>query len=390
MNVKTSYPTSRVNPGSTSEFSFLDLKAQFAGIREEILSAVSEVLESQHFILGPEVSAFEQEVAQYVGSKFAIGCASGSDALLLALMALGIGPGDEVITVPFTFVATAGSIARLGAVPVFVDINPDTFNLDPGSLGAAITRKTKAIVPVHLFGLAAEMDAILKIANHHGIPVVEDAAQAIGSEYRGRRVGGIGTMGCFSFFPSKNLGGAGDGGLVTTNDAELASRLRILRVHGSRSKYQYEVLGMNSRLDAIQAAILRVKLPHLDSWVDGRRSKAAQYRRLFAEYGVTNNVSLPVEPEHCRHAYNLFTIRVGQRDALREHLGNRGIPVEVYYPFPLHLQPAFAKLGYEPGTLPHSELASTQVVSLPVFPEMSSDQQDAVVSVIADFFSRHN
>src|SRR5579864_1207022 len=369
-------------------FPFLDLKAQFSPIREEIMSAVTRVLESQHFILGLEVSAFEQEAASYLGCKYAVGCASGSDALTLALMALGIGQGDEVITVPFTFVATAGSIARLGATPVFVDIDGDTYNIDPAALEAAITPKTKAIMPVHLFGLAADMNPILEIARCHGLPVVEDAAQAIGAEYKGTKVGNFGVMSCFSFFPSKNLGGAGDGGLVTTDDPQRAQRLKLLRSHGSRSKYEYEILGVNSRLDAIQAAILRVKLLYLDDWAEARRRNAERYRELVSQFGLDRRISTPPEPVGYKHVYNQFTIRTKQRDDLREFLRSNGIPTEIYYPFPLHLQPAFAGLSYKPGSMPNSEAASVEVLSLPIFPELSSEQQESVMSSISEFCER--
>jgi len=367
-------------------FQFLDLKAQFSPIREEIMAAVTRVLESQHFILGPEVSAFEQEAASYLRCKYAVGCASGSDALMLALMALGIGRGDEVITVPFTFVATAGSIARLGATPVFVDIDSDTYNIDPAALEAAITVRTKAIMPVHLFGLAADMDGILEVARRHSLPVIEDAAQAIGAEYKGKKVGNFGVISCFSFFPSKNLGGAGDGGLITTDDAQLAQRLKLLRAHGSRSKYEYEILGVNSRLDAIQAAILRIKLTYLDDWTEGRRRNAVRYRDLASQFGLDARIGLPAELVGYKHVYNQFTIRVKQRDDLREFLSSNGIPTEIYYPFPLHLQPAFAGLGYKPRSMPASETASLEVLSLPIFPELSGEQQESIMSSISEFF----
>lgn len=370
------------------KFPFLDLKAQFAPIRDEILAAVTRVLDSQHFILGPEVAAFEQEAADYLGCKFAVGCASGSDALLLSLMALGVGAGDEVVTVAFTFVATAGAIARLGAVPVFVDIDPTTYNLDPAALERAITKKTKAILPVHLFGLPAEMNAIMDVARRHGVPVVEDAAQAIGSEYHGKKAGTIGAIGCFSFFPSKNLGGAGDGGLVVTDDGDLARLLRLLRVHGSRAKYEYERLGLNSRLDAIQAAILRVKLAHLDDWAEDRRRNAARYCDLFLQAELDGSVCLPIEPPGSRHVYNQFTIRAPERDALRDFLTGSGLPTEIYYPFPLHLQPAFAGLNYKPGALFQTEQASREVLSLPVFPELTVDKQESVVAAVGEFFAR--
>lgn len=369
-------------------FPFLDLRAQHAAIKDEITSALGRVLDSQHFILGPEVQELEKELAGLIGCSFALGCASGSDALLLALMALGVSSGDEVVTTPFTFVATAGSIARLQAKPVFVDIDPITYNLDWKQLEAAITPRTKAIVPVHLFGLAAEMGEIMRIARAHGLPVIEDAAQAIGSRYRGQMAGNIGSCGCFSFFPSKNLGGAGDGGLVTSNDPELADRLSLLHVHGSRGKYRYEIIGFNSRLDALQAAILRVKLKHLAGWTELRRRNAARYRQLFAAAGLLDRVTLPTEPDGSYHVYNQFVIRVGSRDALRDHLREEGIPTEVYYPLPLHLQPAFESLGYQSGSLPYSEQASREVLALPIYSELTEEQQSAVVSCIAEYYSR--
>lgn len=364
---------------------FLDLKAQFATIREEIQDAVARTLESQQFILGPEVEAFEKEVGALTECSFSIGCASGSDALILALLALEIGPGDEVITAPFTFFASAGSIARVGAKPVFVDIDPQTFNLSPQAIPSAITPRTRAIMPIHLFGLSADMNKIHKVASAHRLPVVEDAAQAIGARYEGHPIGSLGLMGCFSFFPSKNLGGAGDGGMIITNDATLAGRLRLLHLHGARDKYEYELLGMNSRLDALQAAILRVKLRHLDGWAAARRRNADRYRELFREFHLESAVRLPIEPNDFTHVYNQFTIRSKNRDNLREHLRFRGIPSEIYYPKPLHLQAAFAYLGYKAGQFPDSEAASREVLSLPIYPELTEDQQRVVVSAIADF-----
>ena len=373
-------------------FPFLDLKAEYALMKAEIQDAVGKVLESQLFIMGPQVRELEAEVASLVGCKFALGCASGSDALLLALMALDIDSGDEVITQPFTFVATAGSIARLKAKPVFVDIDPETNNLDARQLESAITGKTRAIMPVHLFGLPADMDAITRIAKAHGVPVIEDAAQSIGSQYRGKNVGNIGEFGCFSFFPSKNLGGAGDGGLITTNDPILAERLAVLRDHGSRKKYHYDLIGMNSRLDTLQAAILLVKLKYLDKFNQARRRNADRYADLFKQAGVGKWVSLPVQPEGRRHVYHQFVIRVqqqdGQRDELRDYLRARGIPTEIYYPAPLHLQPAFAYLGYGAGAFPQAEEASRQVLALPIFPQMTEEQQKLVFKTIADFFDR--
>jgi dTDP-4-amino-4,6-dideoxygalactose transaminase len=367
-------------------FPFFDLKAQYAQIRDEVQAAVACVFESQHFIYGPEVAAFEQEIAAVAGTKFAIGCASGSDALLLALMALGIGPGDAVITPPFTFVATAGSIARLGARPVFVDIEPGTFNLDPQKIERAITPRTRAIMPVDLFGLIADMDPIVSIAARHGVAVIEDAAQSIGATYHGRPAGSMGPMGCFSFYPTKNLGGAGDGGLITTNDPELARRLKLLHEHGSPKRYEYEVLGMNSRLDALQAAVLRVKLRHLEEWTVARIRNADRYRTLFAQSSCSGRVIVPETVAGCRHVFNQYVIRVPQRDELRQHLQQAGIQTEIYYPYPLHLQPAFAGLGHKRGDFPETEHACAEVLALPIYPELTAQQQGSVVEGIADFY----
>lgn len=371
-------------------FPFLDLKAEYATIKEQTLAAVQSVLESQQFIMGPEVEKLEAEVARFVGCTFAIGCASGSDALLLSLIAVGVDSGAEVITTPFTFVATAGSIARLGAKPVFVDIDPKTYNFDCRQLEGAFTRNTKAIIPVHLFGLPAEMGAVMEIARAHRAAVIEDAAQAIGSRYHDKYVGNIGACGCFSFFPSKNLGGAGDGGLITTNDPEFADQLAVLRNHGSRERYHYELLGMNSRLDALQAAILRVKFSHLDRWTGARRQNAARYRQLFKEAGLGERIGLPIEPPGLVHVYHQFVIRTTRRDELRDHLRNSGIPSEIYYPVPLHLQPAFAYLGYGSGSFPQAEAASREVLALPIFPTMTEAQQKSVVDAIAEFFAGTN
>jgi len=350
------------------------------------MASVAQTMESQHFILGPEVDQFEAEVARFIGASTAVGCASGSDALSLALMAWNLQAGDEVITTPFTFVATAGSIARLGAKPVFVDIDPDTYNLDVSQIDAAISPRTRAIMPVHLFGLSAELKPILETASRRGLAVIEDAAQAIGARYDGQMVGNLGTVGCFSFFPSKNLGGAGDGGMVTTNEESIAGRLRLLRVHGSSKKYYYEVLGVNSRLDALQAAILRVKLKYLPQWTEARREHADYYRALFADKELENEVRLPIEPPNCFHVYNQFTLRVQKRDQLREYLTANGIPTEVYYPYPLHLQPAFAYLGCRSGQYPRAEAASREVVALPIYPELTHEQQELVVETVARFY----
>ena len=380
--------TQSSSPAAKPQFPFLDLKAQHARIRSEVMDAVSRVMDSQHFILGPEVDALEKEIAKFLNVNYAIGCASGSDALLLALMALGVGEGDEVITTPFTFGATGGAIARLGAKPVFVDIDPVTYNIDPTRVEAAITPRTKAIMPVHLFGLSAEMGKLREIADRHKLPVIEDAAQAIGSQYHGTAIGGLGTIGCFSFFPSKNLGCAGDGGLMTTNDKAVAERLKILRVHGCRTKYQYEVIGANSRLDAMQAAILRVKLPHLPAWTQERQRNASRYERLFQEAGLTKHVGLPTTPVDCVHVYNQYVIRVEQRDALRESLRQDGIPTEIYYPHSLHTEPAYSHLGYREGDFPQSEAAARQTLALPIFSELTEEQQRSVVASIGNFYQR--
>jgi dTDP-4-amino-4,6-dideoxygalactose transaminase len=380
-------PTPRDSSTLVLEVPLLDLKAQFATIQEEVMAAIARVMSSQRFILGGEVDELEAEIASLVGVRFAVGCASGSDALILALMTLGIGAGDEVITTPFTFFASAGAIARVGARPVFIDINSASYNLDSAAISRAITGRTKAIMPVHLFGLAAEMDEIMRVADAHGIPVIEDAAQAISAEYGGRTLGSIGQLGCFSFFPTKNLGGAGDGGMITTSDEALATRLRMLRVHGERTKYHYEVLGVNSRLDALQAAILRAKLRHLSDWNSARRRNADRYRRLFAVYKLSDCVVAPIETTGAFHVYHQFTIRVQRRDALRDFLKQQGVGTEIYYPLPLHEQPAFAYLGYRKGDFPHSEAASAEVLSLPIYPELTEQQQEYVVAQIARFIA---
>lgn len=383
----TSASVAKSSPAVPLQFDFLDLKAQFAEIRREVMAALTRVMESQIFILGKEVQSFEEEFASAFNARFAVSCASGSDALVLALMAAGIGPGDEVITTPFTFVATAGSIARVGARPVFVDIDPITFNMHPDGISAAATSRTRAIMPVHLFGLSTDLTPVVEVARQSGWIIVEDAAQAVGARYKDDYVGNFGHFGCFSFFPSKNLGGAGDGGMVTAQDPELAERLRVLRVHGSRKKYHHEILGTNSRLDALQAAVLRVKLHHLEQWTLGRQRRARRYRELFDQFGLSNMVAVPPEPsQEYFHVYNQFSIRCPERDQLREHLRSHGIPTEVYYPLPLHLQPAFSYLGYKSGQFPQAELVSNQVLALPVFPELTEAQQESVVEAIAKFY----
>ncbi len=374
----------------------LDLQAQYATIRDEVRAAIDRVFESQQFVLSSEVQALEEEIARYSQTKFAIGCASGSDALLLALMSCDVGDGDEVITTPLSFFATASAITRLGARPVFVDVDPQTYNLNSSLVAEAITARTKAIVPVHLYGQCAEMDPLIELSRQGcrhtdvgspEIPIIEDAAQAIGAEDHGRRAGSMGTIGCFSFYPSKNLGGAGDGGMLVTNDLDHARRLHMLRVHGEERKYHHRVIGLNSRLDALQAAVLRVKLPHLDAWTLARQRKAQQYELMFSDAGLTERIGLPFVRSGTRHIFHQFVIRVrdGRRDALREHLRARGVGTDVYYPVPLHLQECFAFLGYEKGDFPIAEAAAQETLALPVYPELTPDQQDYVVSSIKDF-----
>lgn len=370
----------------SSSIPLLDLKAQHATIRAEVLTELTRVIDAQSFILGPEVERLEHAVRTYSTSACAVGCASGSDALRLALMALDIGPGDEVLTVPYSFFATAGSIVHTGARPVFVDIEPATFNMNPALLEEVLRShpKVKAIIPVHLFGAAADMDPILEIAARHGIPVVEDAAQAIGAEYKGRRCGSIGRIGCFSFYPSKNLGGYGDGGMLTTDDVELERRLRALRVHGGLTKYVHEWVGLNSRLDALQAVVLCVKLRHLDAWTARRQANAARYRELLGASAAP--VTLPAAaPSSTRHIYNQFVIRSEHRDELQAFLRQRGIGSDIYYPIPLHLQRCFADLGYREGDFPESERAARESLALPVYPELPPDDLAWVCQSIADF-----
>ena len=368
----------------------LDLKAQYATIRDEVRAAVDAVLESQMCILGATVADCEAALAEYCNCPHAVAVSSGSDALLISLMAENVGRGDEVITTPYTFFATVGAIARLGATPVFVDIDPETYNIDPAGVADRITTKTKAVIPVHLYGQCADMDPIMEAADARGVPVIEDAAQAIGSEYKGRRAGSIGRYGCFSFFPSKNLGAAGDGGLVTTRDDDVDERLRVLRAHGSKPKYYHSLIGGNFRCDALQAAIVAVKLRHLDGWTAGRQSNAARYRRLFDEAGLVADdlVRLPVERDGYRHIYNQFVIRVPRRDALRAYLKEQKIGNEVYYPVPLHLQKCFDYLGCKEGDFPESEKAARETLALPIYPELSDQQAERVVECIGKFFGK--
>jgi len=366
----------------------LDLQAQYRPIRDEILAAMTRVADSQRFIMGPEIDALEQELAAMLGIRHAITVSSGTDALLLALMALDITAGDEVITPTYSFFATAGCVSRLGGRPVLVDIDPVTFNIDVEQAIAAITPRTKAIMPVHLFGQSADLDPILDAAGRAGIAVVEDAAQAIGATYHARPLGGLGAFGCFSFFPSKNLGAFGDAGLVTTNDDALADRARLLRTHGMRPKYYHHVVGANFRMDALQAAILRVKAPYLPAWTDARRANAATYRDLFGAADVGGRVTLPVEAPGCRHIYNQFVIRTPERDALKSHLDAEGIGNEIYYPVPFHLQPCFADLGYAAGAFPHAERAAADSLAIPIYGELTRVQQERVVSAIGSFVHR--
>lgn len=368
----------------------LDINRQNQPLRGPVLDAVAGVCDSGAFLFGPAVKELEEAVADYCGVEHAIGCASGSDALLLAMMALGIGPGDEVILPSFTFFATAGSVWRLGAKPVFADLIPETFNINPEDVARKVTPATKAIIPVHLFGQSADMAALGAIADEHGLDLVEDAAQAIGASFDGKPVCGIGRVGCISFYPTKNLGGFGDGGMMTTNDAELADKIRVLCNHGQRPRYTHHYVGVNSRLDTIQAAVLGVKLPELDKYAAARGRHAAIYNEAFA--GLDGRVVTPSAAEGCGHVWNQYTIRVksgraegNRRDALQQSLAERQIGSAIYYPIPLHLQPCFAPLGHEPGDLPHSEAAAEEVLSLPVFPEMTANEQSRVIDAVKAF-----
>lgn len=368
----------------------LDLKAQYSSIKSEVEAALAEVMESQHFILGPKVEQCEQKIARYCGCSYGVGVSSGSDALLACLMAENIGPGDEVITTPYTFFATVGAIARVGATPVFVDINPTTYNLDASLVASKVSPKTRAIIPVHLYGQMADMDAVMSVAQKHGLAVIEDAAQAIGAERKGRRAGSIGHYGCLSFFPSKNLGAAGDGGMVVTNDASRAEKLKCLRAHGSKPKYHHRIIGGNFRLDALQAAVVSAKLPHLDEWTAARQRNARKYDQLFSEAGLTKadnarqHVVLPTVTEG-RHIFNQYVIRVSSRDPLQAALKNKGIGTEVYYPIPMHLQECFAYLGHGAGSYLESERAAKETLALPVYPELSDAQLSYVVGSIREF-----
>ncbi|HEV3137169.1 MAG TPA: DegT/DnrJ/EryC1/StrS family aminotransferase [Pirellulales bacterium] len=383
----TSAPSSMVTSPSAG-VPLLDVQRQYQAIGHEIAQAIERVCDSGRFVLGPDCEQLEQSLAAYCHVPHAIACASGSDALLLALMAYDIGPGDEVLMPSYTFFATAAAAWRLGAKPVFVDLDPITFNLAPHLLEGLITPATKAIIPVHLYGQCADMRSILAIAGRHQVPVIEDAAQAVGAEYDGRRAGSWGAVGCLSFYPTKNLGGFGDGGLLTTGDAALADKLRLLRTHGMRPRYYHEVVGINSRLDSLQAAVLNVKLPYLEGWTVGRQDNAKRYTELFALCGMDRVLGLPRIAPLCRHVWNQYVIRVpdGRRDALRAYLAERKIGTEIYYPVPLHLQDCFSTLRYERGSLPESERAAEETLALPIFPELTAAEQQTVVREIAAFF----
>jgi len=363
----------------------VDLKAQYETIKEEVNKAIQDVLESQIFILGPKVKELEDKISTYCNVKYGIGVSSGSDAILLALMAIGIDCEDEVITTPFTFFATAGSVSRLGATPVFVDIDPMTYNINPHLIEEKITDKTKAIIPVHLYGQCADMDPILDVAKKHNLYVIEDAAQAIGATYKGRKAGSMGHIGCLSFFPTKNLGGYGDGGMLLTNSPELAEKLNILRVHGSKPKYYHSIIGCNSRLDAIQASVLLAKLKYLDSWNEARRHNAEVYNTLFKGIDLTT----PYAESFNYHIYNQYVIKLKNgRDRLRDDLKDAGIGTEIYYPVPLHLQKCYSDLGYKLGDFPASEEASANTIALPIYPELTNEQQEQVVNVICNSLDR--
>ena len=363
----------------------LDIPLSYEAVLADVEKNINEVIRSGYFILGPVVEELERQIAAYCGAKYAVGVSSGTDALLISLMAAGIGEGDEVITTPFTFFATAGSISRLGAKPVFVDIEPSTFNINPKHIEKNITNKTRAIIPVHLYGQCADMDPILDLAKKNNLAIIEDAAQAIGSKYKGGGAGSLGDYGCFSFFPTKNLGGFGDGGMVTMASEELYEQVKTLRVHGSNNKYYHKVIGGNFRLDAIQAAVVLAKLKFLDQCTEKRRSNAQTYDRLFKEKGATDSLTLPQEIIP-RHVYNQYIVRVKEkRDELRSFLGGKNIATEIYYPLPLHLQDCFASLGYKKGDFPESEKAADEIIALPIFPELTTDQLEYVAASISQF-----
>jgi dTDP-4-amino-4,6-dideoxygalactose transaminase len=368
---------------AVTQVPLLDLQAQYRPIRDEILATLTRVCDSQRFIMGPEIDGLERELAAMLEVKHAVGVASGTDALLIAMMALGIGQGDEVVTSTYSFFATAGCVARLGATPVFVDIDPATCNIDPAGVAAAITPRTKAIIPVHLYGQSADLEPILAAAATAGVPVIEDACQAIGARYQGRPVGGLGLFGCFSFFPSKNLGAFGDGGLVTTQDDAIAASLRRLRVHGADQQYYHTVVGGNFRLDALQAAVLRVKLPHLAAWSEARRRNADRYRELFTRRGLAGRVGLPVAREDCHHIYNQFVVRLPQRDAVKAYLDAHKVGNAIYYPVPFHRLECFAHLRAPLDAFPHADRAAAETLALPIYGELTGAQQEYVVDTVA-------
>lgn len=365
----------------------VELVRQYQEIRGDIDSGIRSVLEKGVFILGENVTGFEEEAAVYCGAKYAVGVANGTDALELSLKAMGIGAGDEVITTPFTFIATTEAVCVNGARPVLVDIEADTYNIDPALIEKKITQKTKAVIPVHLFGHPCDMDAIMAIAERHGLKVIEDCAQAIGAEFGSRRVGGFGDIGCFSFFPSKNLGCYGDGGMVITNDKALADKIRMLRVHGQADKYRHQIEGRNSRLDELQAAILRVKIKHIDRWNDARRRNARLYNDIFKDLRLDSKLETPIERKHCKHVYNIYNVRTKNRDGLKDFLASRQVATAVYYPIPLHLQKVYESLGYKKGDFPVSERACLEVLALPVFPELKEEEIKFVLNAISDFLS---
>ncbi len=365
----------------------LDLRPQYLAIKDEIDEAIRRVVESQRFILGPEVEGLENEIARYCGCKYAVGVSSGTDALLMSLMSLGVSRGDEVITTPFTFFATIGSIMRVGATVVLADIQPETFNIDPSHVRKLITKKTKAIIPIHLFGQCAEMDTLSRIADETNIPLIEDAAQAIGAEFNGRRAGSMGTFGCFSFYPSKNLGAFGDAGIITCNDAALAERLRIIRNQGTEQRYNHTLLGGNFRLDAVQAAVLRVKLKYLEVWTEQRRANAAYYTKQFRDLELAG-VAVPPRIVHERHVFNQYVIRAEKRDGLRSFLKENGIDTEIYYPKPMHLQECFLNGNYKKGNFPVTEASCKSSLALPIYPELLESQKYYVVSKIREFYSK--
>ncbi len=377
-----------MTPSRPTPVPLLDLEAQYRPLRDEILAAITRVCDSQRFIMGPEVEGLERELAAHLGVREAVAVSSGTDAILAALMVLGIGAGDEVVTSTYSFFATAGCIARVGATPVLVDIDPATFNLDPAAVRAALTPRTRAIIPVHLYGLCADMDPIMDAAREHAVAVIEDAAQAIGATYKTRPAGSIGTIGCFSFFPSKNLGAFGDGGLVTTSDPALAHEIRLIRNHGAEPKYFHKRIGANFRLDALQAAVLRVKLPHLARWTAMRQANAARYDALFRSAGLSDRIVLPFRPVDREHIFNQYIVRVPDRDRVRALLSAHGIGTEIYYPVPFHLQECFAGLGHRAGDFPHAEAAAASTLALPIYGELTADQQAAVVDALGRALER--